>query len=164
MTSKLAARAGPGKLAPMKISLVSLLAAALFAGGCSTNTVMVGLQTELAGITREGDGATRVSWRVVNPNIVSYLVAGAEHRIYLNGTLVGVAKSREPLAVPAQSKADRTSVLATAGAEAERVLATTLKTGSANYRLESAITIRLYGEATEKGTLTATGVVPVTRK
>lgn len=136
----------------------------LFAAGCSSNTVMVGLQTELTGIARANDGTTQVSWRVVNPNIVSYLVAGAEHRIYFDGVLVGATKDREPMAVPAQSKVDRTSTLAPAGAAAERTLTAALKAGSATYRLESTVTIRLYGDTTEKNTLTATGTVPVTAK
>lgn len=136
----------------------------LFAAGCSSNTVMVGLNTELTGIVRAGDGPTQVSWRVVNPNIVSYLVAEADHRIYLDGTLVGSTKDREPLALPAQSKVDRTSTLVPAGATAERTLTAALKAGSATYRLESTVTIRLYGEAKEKSTLTTSGTVPVAAK
>lgn len=152
----------------MKKFLTPLLGAALFtlfATGCSsTNTLMVGLKTELTGIARAGDGTVQVSWRVVNPNIVSYLVAEADQRIYLDGVLVGTSKDREPVAVPAQSKTDRTSALVPAGAAAERTLAAALKAGSAAYRLESSVTIRLYGDTTEKSTLTASGTVPVTAR
>ena len=47
-----------------------------FSAGCgSGNTTTVGLQVELTGIARTSDGVTKLSWRVVNPNIVPYLVA-----------------------------------------------------------------------------------------
>lgn len=147
---------------PTPLFLIAL-AAALLAGCRSSNTAMVGLNVELAGITREGAEA-RVAWRVVNPNIVSYLVAQANHRIYLDGVLVGTATDRDALAVPAQSKADRTSPLALAGPAAERAVAAAAATGSATYRLESTVTIRLYGETTDRSELRAAGTVPVSVK
>jgi LEA14-like dessication related protein len=143
--------------------LLSLLAA-FFAGCSGSNTTMVGLQAELAGIQRAGEGDVSVTWRVVNPNIVPYLVARADHRIYLDGVLVGTISDRSALAVPAQSKPERTSKLVIAGAAAERALAGATASGSAAYRLESEVTIRLFGENTDKSDLRATGTVPVTGK
>ena len=125
---------------------------------------MVGLNIELAGITRTADGKAEAAWRVVNPNVVSYLVAQANHRIYLDGALVGTVNDREALAVPAQSRADRTSALVITGAAAERALAAATATGSAAYRIESTVTIRLYGETTDRSELRAAGTVPVRTK
>jgi LEA14-like dessication related protein len=143
--------------------LLSLLAA-FFAGCGGPNTTMVGLQVELTGIDRAGEGNTSVSWRVVNPNIVAYLVAQANHRVYLDGVLVGTINDRDALAVPAQSKPTRTSMLEIAGPAAERALAAAVAAGSAAYRLESVVTIRLYGESTDKSDLRTSGTVPVTGK
>ena len=143
--------------------LVTLFAA--LAAGCGgPNTAMVGLKVELTGLTRNGEGNTQVSWRVVNPNIVPYLVAQANHRIYLDGVLVGTITDREAAALPAQSKAERTNPLVIAGPTAERALAAAATAGTAAYRLESSVTIRLYGETTDRSDLRATGTVPVTAK
>jgi LEA14-like dessication related protein len=143
--------------------LVSLVAA--FLAGCGgPNTTMVGLQAELTGISRTGEGSATVTWRVVNPNIVAYLVARADHRIFLDGVQIGTISDRDALAVPAQSKPERTSKLVIAGPAAERALAAAVAAGSAAYRLESVVTIRLYGENTDKSDLRASGSVPVTGK
>ena len=57
-------------LAPFFLAVVF----AVLATGCnSTNSITVGLGVELTGLTRGADGATQVTWRVVNPNVVAYL-------------------------------------------------------------------------------------------
>src|SRR5258708_3929138 len=61
---------------------------ALLAGCSSNNSTTAGMKIELTGLARASDGSTRVSWRVVNPNVISYLVSQASHRIYLNGVLI----------------------------------------------------------------------------
>lgn len=138
---------------------------AVFSSGCgSSNTTTVGLQVELTGIARASDGTTSLSWRVVNPNIVPYLVAQSSHKVQLNGVVVGTANDKEPLAVPAQSRVDRTSPLVLAGTSAEHALASAVAAGTASYQVESSILIRLYGETTDKSTLKASGTLPVTAK
>jgi LEA14-like dessication related protein len=102
-----------------------------------------------------------VTWRVVNPNIVPYLLAQATHRIYLDGVLVGSVNDREPIAIPAQTNQERTMPLVLAGAGADRALAAALKAGSAAYRVETNVLVRLYGDTTEKGDLQGAGTVPV---
>ena len=101
--------------------LLSLLAA-VFTGCGGSATTMVGLQVELTGINHAPNGRTQVTWRLVNPNIVPYLVAQANHRVYLDGVLIGTVNDREALAVPAQSKPKRSSELKVAGPAAERAL------------------------------------------
>ena len=136
-----------------------------FSAGCgSGNTTTVGLQVELTGIARTSDGVTKLSWRVVNPNIVPYLVAQSSNKVHLNGVLVGTTNDREPLAVPAQSQVNRTSQLVIAGTAAEQTLAAAAAAGSGAYQVESYILIRLYGDTTDKSNLKAAGTLPVTAK
>ena len=141
-----------------------LVFAALLTGCGGPNTTMVGLKMELARVAPAGNGRAEVTWRIVNPNIVPYLLARATHRVYLDGVLVGTIDDREALAVPQQSNQDRTSPLAVAGPGAEAALATALKNGSAAYRMESAVVVRLFGDTTEKTDLRASGTVPVAGK
>ena len=51
-----------------------------------------------------------------------------------------------------------------AGPAAERTLAAAAVAGSGAYRLESTVLMRLYGDMTDKSSLTAAGKVPVTAK
>jgi LEA14-like dessication related protein len=139
----------------------------VFLASCSTlenRTIAVGLRVELTGITRTANGDTEVSWRLGNPNIVPYLLAETTHRIFLNGALVGELKNREAIAVPAQSSIEGTVRLVPAGAAAERVLNEALAAGSATYRTETELVIRLYGDETDKGKLIGSGTVKVTAK
>jgi hypothetical protein len=145
--------------------LCVLLVFAVFLAGCSgTNTTTVGLKIELAKVARQSNGTTQVTWRVVNPNIVPYLLAEATHRIYLDGVLVGAVNDREAIAIPAQTNQERTTALTVAGPAGESALSAAAKTGSAAYRVESHVLVRLYGDTTEKGDLQGAGTVPVTRE
>ncbi|MBI2813142.1 MAG: hypothetical protein HYX71_02520 [Opitutae bacterium] len=148
----------------MKKILVPVLLLLLLAGCSSSNTITVGLKVELTNIARSQDGATQVSWRIVNPNIASYLVDETTHRIFLNGTLIGTIHEKEAVAIPAQNHASRATRLNIAGAGGERALADALAAGSAAYRTDSIIVIRLYGDSTDKSSLTSSGKVTVTAK
>jgi LEA14-like dessication related protein len=142
--------------------LITLFAA--FGTGCGTNNLMVGLQVELTGITRAADGTTEVSWRVHNPNVVSYLLAETTHKIHLNGKMVGTVRQKQALAVPASSTIEGAAVMTVAGAEGERVLTEALAAGKASYQVEVAVVVRLYGDTTDKSTLSMRGTIPVTAK
>ena len=144
--------------------LVTLLALVAGCNSSRNNNTTAGVKIELTGLARASDGSTRVSWRVANPNVISYLVSQATHRIYLNGVLVGTVKDREPLAVTAQAHTDVTSAMTSAGPAGDSALAAAASAGSAAYRVESAIVVQLYGEMIDKSDLTATGTVPVTAK
>jgi LEA14-like dessication related protein len=162
LPSRPAAICGTMKKILAPLFLATLLA--FVAAGCGSNTTMVGLNVELGGISRGGGGQVEVTWRVANPNIVPYLVAQASHRIYLDGVLVGTINDKDALALPAQNKAERTSPLVLAGPAAERTVAAAIAAGSATYRLESTVTIRLYGDNTDKSDLRGAGTVTVTAK
>jgi hypothetical protein len=143
--------------------LVSLLA--LLGTGCSSsNTITAGLRVELTGLARAGDGTTQAEWRVVNPNVVSYLLAQSTHRVYLDGVLVGTIKDKDAMALPANNHSARSTALATAGPAAERTLAAAAAAKSASYRIESDVTIRLFGDSTERSGLSSSGTVPVTTR
>lgn len=150
----------PMKSFPAPLFLCLLLSA--FLAGChGASTVTVGLKPELTSITRQSNGQTLVAWRMMNPNIVPYLLGRTNHRIYLNGVLVGTIEDREPLAVPAQTNQERTDTLVIAGPPGEQALAKAAAAGSATYRLETTVIVHLFGEETDKGELLATGNVSV---
>lgn len=144
--------------------LATLLALLAGCSSSSNNSTTAGMKIELTSLTRTSDGSVRVAWRVANPNVISYLVSQASHRIFLNGVLVGTVNDREPLAVMPQTHTDRTSSMASAGPAADSALAAAATAGSAAYRVESAIVVQLYGDMIDKSNLTTTGTVPVATK
>jgi len=146
------------------VFLLALLAAIMT--GCNNNSRLIatGLRVELAGLERTGENTVSVSWHVANPNVVSYLLSHTSHKIYLNSVLLGNLVDPEPLGVPANANADRISKLTVGDATAARALADAVTHGSATYRVDSQLIIRVYDETTEKSDLTNSGTVPVTTK
>ena len=146
--------------------LFLLALAAVILPGCNSshNIITVGLKIELASLERAGDGTVQVTWRVSNPNLASYLLSQTSHRIFLNGTLVGKTMDNDPMGVPAQFSTTKTSKLLLADQAAERVLRDALAAGSARYRVESQITVRLYGDTVDRSSLINSGTVLVTGK
>ncbi len=149
---------------PAPVFVLALLA--LILTGCSNTGQLVatGLRVELTGIERAGDGTVSASWHVVNTNVVAYLLSHVSHKIYLNGTYLGTIEDKDPLAVPANANAGRTTRLTGGDAAASRVLATAAASGSGNYRMESQITILIYGDSIEHAALANSGTVPVSAK
>lgn len=144
-----------------------LAAGLLFLAGCSgfnRGVTSAGLSVELTGIERAADGNVAVTWGLVNPNVSPYLLARVSQKIFLNGTLVGTTLDTEPMAAPAQQTTSKVSRLTPAGPAGERLIAEAAAKGRADYRVETQLLIRLYGEATDKGLLTHSGSVPVTGK
>ena len=149
------------------LSLLLLAGCGLFLAGCSgfnRGVTAVGLSVELTGIERAGDGSVSVVWKLINPNVSPYLLERVSQKIYLNGTLVGTTLDTAAMAVPAQQAAGKSSPLTPAGPAAGRLIAEAAVQGSASYRVETQLLIRLYGDVTDKGALSNTGSVPVTGK
>jgi hypothetical protein len=146
------------------VFLFSLLAAIL--AGCTNNSVVIvtGLKGELTGIVCASDGTVTASWHVTNPNIVSYLFARVRSKVYLNGTYVGMIVDENPLGIPASAEVDRAGKITGGDAAARGVLADAVAHGPASYRVDTQITIRIYGDSVEESKLTHTGTVPVTAK
>lgn len=144
-----------------------LLMGALCALTACTNTskiISTGLSVELTQIEHRGDGTIQVTWRIKNPNVVSYLVDRAVHKVALDGALVGTIDDTSRLGVPPQSAADRTSVLTPANPQvAEHIMQLAAK-GSASYQVESTISLLIYDDQISKSTLSTSGSVPVGNK
>ena len=143
-----------------------LLGCLLFPSGCNNTgrIVVAGLRVETTGLERSSDGTTRVTWRMVNPNIAPYLLTRVSQKVFLNNTLVGTILDKEAMAVPAQDHASRTSRLVPAGPAADRLIAEAVGQGPVSYRMEAELMIQLYGETIEKGEISGAGSVKVTGK
>ena len=153
----------------MKILLAPfalLLGVLLLLSSCNnTGTIVVtGLRLEISSIERTSEGAATVTWRLVNPNIAPYLLTRVAQKIYLNNTLVGTTLDKEPMAIPAQNNASRSSKLMLAGPAADRFLAEAAGQGPGAYRVEATLFIQLYGEMIERGDISGAGSVKVSGK
>jgi hypothetical protein len=136
-------------LSALWLGLVGLLAS------CSSNTnATVGLRLELESIERDGNGGATATVRIVNPNLVAYNIDRATHRVFLGERLVGTLEVKRPLGIPAQNVGRHTGALT-------MDKSATLAVGSASYRLESKVVLRLYGERTEDAKLSGSGTVTV---
>lgn len=134
--------------------------------GCSSTTEIIsaGLRVEVTQIQRDSTGAVQVTWRVRNPNVVSYLFTKSTHKLILNGTAVGTLADNSPLGVPQGSQAERTVALVPANAGANEIIDRAIAQGSATYRLDSILWVLIVDDDTEKIPLSASGSVPVTAK
>jgi LEA14-like dessication related protein len=141
----------------MKRLLVSVLASLVLVGlwtGCTSRQEgLVGLQFELAGIERTAAGA-QATFRVVNPNMVSYNLDNVTYTVALDGKVVGTAQVKQPTGVPAQQTVALTAALVLAPGAV-------LPTGEAAYRLDAQVLFRLYDEVTEKLKVASAGRVVV---
>ncbi len=143
------------------VFLLALLAAFLPACTNTSRIIATGLEIEVTGIERASDGTVTASWQIKNPNIVAYLISRVKHKIVLNGVNLGSIDESEPLPLPIGGKGGRTSKLSGVDAAATRVLTEAASLGSANYRLDTQITILVYDDTFEKAGLTHSGTVSV---
>jgi hypothetical protein len=153
----------------MKHLLTPLLLLGLVLGGltgCSSTTEIIsaGLRVDVTQIQRDSTGGVQVTWRVRNPNVVSYLFTKSTHKLNLNGTPVGTMADTSPLGVPQGNQADRTVALLPANAAAGEIIDRAIAQGSATYRLDSVLWVLIVDEDVEKVPLSASGSVPVTAK
>ena len=90
-----------------RLLLAVLLASSL--SSCSNVSEIIAgeLKVALSKIERAGDGTVQVTWRVENPNVVSYLISKGTHKIMLNGTLVGTIVQDTPMGIPASNQLER---------------------------------------------------------
>jgi LEA14-like dessication related protein len=147
-------------LAP--IFLASLITALL--AGCTNSTLFSGLQVDLTGIVRAADGSVQANWRLQNPNLVPYLVDSVTAKVYLKGVLVGGTVNREPRALPNNAVADGSSPILLTGTAADKLIREAAAAGTVDYRMETLLVLRLYGDTLENATLVSTGTVPVVQK
>ncbi|HTL68495.1 MAG TPA: hypothetical protein VL200_12600 [Lacunisphaera sp.] len=152
------------KRLPRPLLLLAALAA-LF-GGCQNigELVVTGLQVELKAVEYHGAGATTADVTVVNPNVVSYLIAGIKAKVYLNDTFIGTLAAKGPLGLPPQGRLDQAMTLVPAGGAAGQIVAEAARSGSARYRLDTILDIQMVGTKHEQGEVTQSGTVAVTGK
>lgn len=137
----------------MKNTLLALCAAVALLvslAGCSS-PIPVGLGIELASLDPAGGKATI---RYLNPSVVAYNVERSSHRVYLDGKLAGTVEIKAPIGIPQQRNLEQSGTfVAEKGAS--------LPTGSASYRVESTLTLVLYGENLQTSKLSGSGTVVV---
>jgi hypothetical protein len=144
-----------------------VLGALFFVASCgssSSDLVSRGLHITLNQIARTADGSYEISWQVENPNVVAYVVDHSEHKVYLDGMLVGTVSKKSRQGVPIQNKAEGTDPLTLASPAAGEKLAQAIGQGPLSYRVDSTIWVLLMDDEISKSTLTSTGTVPVVAK
>lgn len=137
----------------MKNTLLALGAAVALIvsfAACSSQ-IPVGLGVELASLELSAGTATI---RYANPSVVSYNVEHSSHRVFLDGKFVGTVELKAPLGIPQQRNLEQSGTFVVdKGAN--------ISAGSANYRLESTLTLVLYGENLQTSKLAGSGTVVV---
>lgn len=132
--------------------------------GCtniSGKVIASGVQIELTRVQRQDDGSLQLTWRVNNPNVVSYLFSKTVMKVSFDGTAIGTVTENASLGVPAQNSTEFTSRLDPSGAAAVQAVERALAQGSANYHLECTVMLLLLDEKFEKISLSASGRVAV---
>lgn len=137
----------------MKNTLLALCAAVALVvsfTACSSQ-VPVGLGVELVSLDASAGKATV---RFLNPSVVAYNVEQSSHRVFLDGKFVGTIELKAPLGIPQERNLEQSGAFV-AGKGASVVA------GSASYRLESILTLVLYGDNLQTSKLSGSGTVVV---
>lgn len=133
------------------LKLLPLLLAPLLLAGC-THTDAPALSSvtmTLTGVKTEG-GQTVATVRYFNESVISIGLAGARHRIYLNGSYVGQAVYEQPLGLASGGMA--TLDLPLSGGDAPA------RGGAAAYRMENVVHV-LVGDRKLEARSQSTGTV-----
>jgi len=141
-----------------------LVLAVLFAGGC-TNVAEIstlGLQADLVKLQKTSGGEVRITWRVRNPNVVSYVLTKSMLKISLDGAPVGLVNDPTRFGLPTMNQYELTSVLVPNGPAATDIINRAIAKGSAGYSLEATIWMLVVDQKSEKFVLTASGSIPAT--
>jgi hypothetical protein len=143
-----------------------VLGALLVFTACESTSDLVsrGLSIDVTKIERASDGSYAVTWQVVNPNVVYYVVDHSEHKIFLDGVLVGTISKSGRQGVPQQQRAEGTDGMKVASPAGTEKLAQAVGKGPVAYRVESNVWLLLAEENTTKSQLVSTGTVSVTAK
>jgi len=149
----------------LSLLLLAVLLACGFSACSSTSDIIAGdLKVALSRIERAGDGTIQMTWRVDNPNVVSYLVSKGTHKILLNGTLVGNIVQDTPLGVPSHAQLERTTTFVPVNPAAVAVIDQAVAQGSAAYHVDSTMVLLIIDDKFEKIHVTYSGTVPVVAK
>jgi hypothetical protein len=88
----------------------------------------------------------------------------SDHKIYIDGELVGTISRKSRQGVPLRSKAKSSDPLTLASPGAGARLARAIGQGPLSYRVDSAIVLLLVDDEFSKATLGSSGTVPVVAK
>lgn len=127
--------------------LVPLVCVAAMLAGCATTDRGEGLNQRLIAITLPDlprDATTgEITVDVANTTVIPYVIAKSQHHVFLEGKLIGEAKTDVAWGVAQQGVARHKAALTlAAGVGADEVRAL-LATGKVNYRLESRLISQL---------------------
>ena len=125
--------------------LLPLLALALLStGGCLSTAKLRGLAVQLVDVraaeAAAGQPQLVLSIRYINENLVPIAASGSEHRLTLDGVLVGRAESDRPIGLPQQG-AEIQEITMTVNPAAVPRLRAMQASGAASYQLESVIIV-----------------------
>lgn len=138
----------------MKNTLLALCAAVALVVSFTAcgSSIPVSLGVELASLDPASGQATI---RYSNPSVVAYNVERSSHRVFIDGRFVGTVELKAPLGIPQQRNAieQNGTFVPDKGAS--------IAAGTANYRLESTLTLVLYGENLQTSKLSGSGTVVV---
>jgi hypothetical protein len=132
--------------------------------GCANTSKIIatGLSIELTQVQRDSNGGIKVTWKVSNPNVVSYLFSKAQLKVTLDGTAVGTIEDNSPVGLPATNQVERTGVFKPESPAAGPALEQALARGSATYQVAASVWVLIVDDDIEKISLAHSGTVPVT--
>lgn len=133
--------------------LLLLCTLVLLGGGCSSKLPPSGLEVELVKLDRAPDGVVTATLQFNNSAVLAFNIARSKHELYLNDRPAGTIDINEPLGLPQQRSLTQTGTL--------HVAPGGLPAGAASYRLESALTVLLYGDSKDTIKLSSAGTVQV---
>ncbi len=138
--------------------LLSLLALLVAGCGTSTGAAFTGLNVTLAKLERADDGTIHAALRYANPNLAVYNISKAVHRVTLDGVSGTIAIER-PFGLPYSSSVEQTGVL-----QMERGGAPPAAAASLAYRMDTTLTLLVFGAETRVVKTRSSGTVAVTAK
>lgn len=148
-----------------KLSALLLLALVGIVAGCKNYVASstAGLHVDLVSLRRTDEGV-RVTWRVRNPNVVSYVLTRSVHKIALDGTPIGTVEEKQRFGVPTLNQVERSGLLEPASPAANEAISRALTQGSGAYAMDSTLWLLVLDDKIEKFTLPSSGTIPVTGK
>lgn len=142
-------------------AFVALLFAALLAG-CNSTRDLSGFVVEIESVDNvelsSGTAAVTVTLRYRNETLVPVGITASEHRLFLNGELIGEGETVRPIGTRANSSNTGSLVFELKTAEALNRLRAAIASGRANYEIQSVLRVlsgsqKLVSKTNNTGTL-----------
>jgi hypothetical protein len=114
---------------------------ALFFTGCQGGYDLGGISINLDHFTAPSEASSTMTLRYTNENTIPIALSGSAHKVYLNGTYVGKAVSKQPLGLAALSTITQDATVNFENLAFVKQLVATSDQKSASYRVESVLYI-----------------------